>query len=83
MRQFEWLLGSCEEVWQLNLKDSLEASIAWCQLGAWLKDKGDIDLWSLTGANSSTGSEQTNFVVTARATGGGGGGGAPAVKCLQ
>ena len=59
-----WLLGSCEEVWQLNTKDSLETKIAWCQLGAWLKTKGDIDLWWQSGANSSHGSEQTKVAVT-------------------
>ena len=51
------------------MEDSQDTSVAWCQLGAWLKNKGDIDLWSLSGANPIYGSEQTNIVVTARAMG--------------
>ena len=31
------------------------------------KNKGDIDRWSLSGANPSSGSKQTHFMVTARA----------------
>ena len=41
------------------------------------KNKGDIDQWSLSGANPSCGSEQTKVVVTARAMG------IPTVKCLH
>ena len=44
---------------------------------AWQKNKGDIDLWSLSGVNPSSGSEQTKVVVTARPMG------TPAVKCLH
>ena len=36
--------------------------------GGRLKNKGDIDLWSLSGGNPSSGSEQTEVVVTARAS---------------
>ena len=39
--------------------------------------RGCIDLWSLSGANPSSGSGQTKVVVTARAMG------TPAVKCLH
>ena len=44
---------------------------------AWslIKELRDIDLHSLSGANPSSGSEQTKVVVTARAMG------TPAVKC--
>ena len=60
------LLWSCEEVWQLNFKVSL-TRIAQSQLGAWLKNKGDNGLWSLSAANLSSiaGSEQTKVVVPA------------------
>ena len=61
--------GSCEKVWQLNLKDNLVARISWCQLRAWLKKKVDIDLRSLSGANPSSGSEQTKLVFIASALG--------------
>ena len=44
--------------------------MAWCQLGAGLKNKGDIDLGSLSGTNPPYGSEETNIVVTVRTLGG-------------
>ena len=54
---------------------SQETRIAWYQHGASrLKNKGDIDLWSLAGANPSSDSEQTKVVVTA---------GPSTVKCLH
>ena len=62
------MLEYCEEVWQLNFKVSQETRIAWCQHGVWLKNKGDIDQWSLSGANPTLGSEQTKVVVTAMGT---------------
>ena len=54
---------------------SLGTRMAWCHLRAWLKNKGDINIWSVSGANPSTGSEQTKVVVTTRAIG------TPAVNC--
>ena len=41
------------------------------------KEQRDIDLWSLSGPNPSSGFEQTKVVVTVRAMG------TPAVKCNQ
>ena len=41
------------------------------------REQRDIDLWSLSSANPSSGSEQTKVVVTPRAMG------TPAVKCLH
>ena len=40
------------------------------------KEQRDIDLWSLSGANPSSGCEETKVVVTARAMG-------TPVKCNQ
>jgi len=34
-----------------------------------LKNKGDIDIWPLSGTNPSMGSEQTKVLVSARAMG--------------
>ena len=47
----------------------MTAQLAWCQLGTYLKNREVNDLWSLSGADSSSGSEQTKFVITARAMG--------------
>ena len=49
---------------QLERQPGLETRIAWYKLATCLKNKGNIDLRSLPGANLTSDSEQTKIVVT-------------------